>query len=631
MSRLRWKERWVTVLRFEFLSRTELLLFFCSLLFAGIYWRFGVLISDTFTVANTLLAVSEGHLFLDTLQYGGDVSPGMSYSEGKLYGRNYGMAFLATPILWMIEFASGILDLRIMLVGLWCTMFMWAIALIGERLGLKHYLIMGGVIAAIFLFIVNMMYATEIVNKKFPIIALQILSLSCFSITTVLIQRIVRRLHGEFLGTLAGFAAIVAIPLSYWATIPKRHAVVAMFLILGLYLFGRSFDATGVRGPWWYRASAYGSVGFTAWVHPGEALFALAGLGLVDITVRQDAFQFKELILVGLVLIAALSPFFVTNTVASGDPLSPPILNEKFDGTQNVTVGPDRIVNNSTGRKITTSVGASGNRIDIKNSSPVLTGSEQPQLEGIGRLVRQTRRAIEALGSPYILFWAYIESGYVTSVVDSDLNQELNLAIFESSPLLTITLPAILSVLIRYKKNENKIIDTDTHIIAVNSLSVVWILAFTFLYLPDLPESAQFTVRYLIPITPLFIILLSASDLVQQVTQHWRLMCWSVAGGTLIGGQLALGWMILTAPGIGEAIQFHGLINHLIGAGLVLWGVGEVLTSRDMTRLGAFLFGLAVSGTIVFVVLSGVGYLNYSTDLMLPVMSEITSQLDKRL
>lgn len=111
---------------------------FAGLLFVfGLYWSVGIFITDTYTVANTMVAVGDGHLHVDRIVYGPEtgVTPGMNVVDGRLYGRNYGTVFAALPILLTLELLGTAFDLRLVFVGAWAATLLWTGLAAGRAFG----------------------------------------------------------------------------------------------------------------------------------------------------------------------------------------------------------------------------------------------------------------------------------------------------------------------------------------------------------------------------------------------------------------------------------------------------------------------------------------------------------------
>ncbi|HKL27959.1 MAG TPA: hypothetical protein VJ898_01710, partial [Natrialbaceae archaeon] len=211
-----------------------LALFLGTILFVGLYWRLGFFSSDNYAIANTLVAVAEGHLHLQAFPYGPDsgVMPGTYAHGGRVYGRNYGMVAAALPILYLLRVAVVLVDLRILLVGGYALTLLAWIVTVGTLLDRNRLGRIAGAGIAGGFFVVNVALANPLDPNWLPLIALQVVSITAAALIAVLVYRLARDLYGRRVGLAAGVLAGVASPVGFWASVPKRHSVTAMLAVL---------------------------------------------------------------------------------------------------------------------------------------------------------------------------------------------------------------------------------------------------------------------------------------------------------------------------------------------------------------------------------------------------------------
>ena len=118
-------------------DRPATALFLGSVAFYGLYLRVDVFIVDTFAVANTASALAGGRLAVDPLAFGpSDVRlPGLHAVDERLYGRNYGHAAAAVPLLWALRALSAVVEIRVLLAGLWSLCVLGAAVQVGRVVG----------------------------------------------------------------------------------------------------------------------------------------------------------------------------------------------------------------------------------------------------------------------------------------------------------------------------------------------------------------------------------------------------------------------------------------------------------------------------------------------------------------
>jgi hypothetical protein len=97
-----------------------LVVFLGTLVFAGLSWRVGVFITDTYTLANAFASLSEGGFAVEGAVYGDSLeTPGMGVRDGRYYGRNYGQLVVSLPALWLLEASALVADPGLVFAAGW--------------------------------------------------------------------------------------------------------------------------------------------------------------------------------------------------------------------------------------------------------------------------------------------------------------------------------------------------------------------------------------------------------------------------------------------------------------------------------------------------------------------------------
>lgn len=587
-------------------------LFLGALAFFALYWRTGVFINDTYTVANAMVAVSDGHLAITRIAYGpaSGATPGMHLVDGRLYGRNYGQVFFALPILWLLRAVAAVADVRLALVGAWCAAILGCLVLVGRATDRRQLLAPVGAVAALLLFALNAAVATDLAASALPYVALQLASMLAAAFTGVFLYRLVAAIHARRVGVAVGVATVVATPVGFWASLPKRHVTVAALVAIAAYAFYRSrvaADRGDERTACRFRAATYGALGLMTWVQPAEALVLFLVAVPVDLATarRNDP---RTLGLVALCFGASLLPFLLTNAAISGNPFVPPRLLPDYEG------GVSSVLAGQSGR------GEAGGLIGPFDGGGSELGGERPGSDGGSRLTSLLRIASSALHSvvlmgdylrqgvravvePTRLYHVFVRSGYLGDVSENDLGEAISLTLLESMPLVAglVALPAALRGRLSVDALRRPTGATD-------ALVGGWLLLFTLYYLPRLPLHAMVTLRYLVPVMPLFLYALARLPAIRDALDRWRLATWSFVATTCIGGQLLVLSLLLTRPTLGEAVQLHALVNIAAGGLLVCWFLGRRLTGRPLVAVGGVTLGFVAAATTVFVLCSGVLY-----------------------
>ncbi|MFB6166578.1 MAG: hypothetical protein ABEJ31_15575 [Haloarculaceae archaeon] len=612
------RERLRRTLQICFGDRLGLAVFLGGLVFFGLYWRIGVFITDTNAIANTLVNVAHGHLSLTTAPYGaGFQAPGTYEAHGQPFGRDYGVVYLAVPVLWAFKAVAPVLDVRVLVVAAWSLLALGFAVTVG-RIVDRQWVAVAGSVLALGGYAGSLAVATPIPAELYPVMALQIVTMVAAAYSGVLIYRLLARVHSPAVGGLAASAALLATPVGFWASLPKRHAFTALLVVAAAYLLLRSRDAATERRRRLFRALAYVPVGLTAVVHAAEGLALLVALVGVDFATAERNDR-RSLGLVAAALALSLVPFFATNLAIAGNPLrAPRMLPSYGSGGAGLTEG---FAGGSAGS------GSAGGGAGDLNSIPVVSKAVAiatifgSQLwDGIVVLCTEPARVIHT----------FVRSGYLPSVADKDGYQAINLAVLESAPLLggLVAVPVVLTRRLRRGRFGAVGQHLRTPAGAVDAFVVAYAVVLVLLYLPRLPLHAQVTVRYLHPIFPLGVYgLVRLPAVAESLDAHWRLAAWTWTGGVLVGGQLVVVVLAVGNYGRGEAVQLHALLALATAGLLGLVFVAAAASERVPRRLGAVAFGLAAAAGTVFVLLSGIVYFAYAGRFALPVVRVLSDAL----
>ncbi|WP_336361301.1 hypothetical protein [Haladaptatus sp. ZSTT2] len=605
------RQRALRLGRLVFGDLRGLLVFIVALWFFVLYWRIGIFISDTFTVANAFVAVSEGHLWLDHFPYGqGPNTPGMVLVDGKLYGRNYGQIFLALPFLWAMQAVSVVADPRVALVAGWSglTLAGWVVA--GRLTDRTTEFTLAGSALALLLFAVNLAVSPPLDPFWIHQAALQLASMVAAAFVGVVLYRLLAAMHGPRVGLLAGLFVVLATPVGFWASIPKRHALTTLFAVCTLYCF-----YTSREGDLKLRALAYVFVGLTAWVHAPEAFVLIVALAVVDLPTAKSN-DLRTLAMLGVAFAVSLLPFFLTNALISGNPIQPPRLLPQYNG------GPIPDAPIPDGGGVGTGSGGSGSPPPSVIASVVGTFATLGSA-ALGKIAIFTSLFTDgvavAFQSPERLFQTYIRQGYYVRGIANDGNEAINLSILESAPILG-ALTAFPVYAVQQFRTENRVRAwLSTPAGATDIFAFVYCVLLTAVYLPRLPLYATITVRYLLPVFPFLLYAVFRLPSVRRaVTTHPQPLAWAYAGTVLIGGQGLLLALLVQRPALGEAVQLHALLGIGVGVAFGLWSLASLRWPRA-DILGASLLGVVAGTGTLFLLLSGIEYFAYAGEFALPL------------
>lgn len=310
-----------------------LALFLGALCFAFATWRVdGFLINDNYALANALANLADGHLRVEYLRFGLPLKeqPGLYVSDGAVYARNYGHVVASLPVLRALEAAEAVVDLRIAAGETWALLLLGFFVQVGRLTGRREAFAVAGSTLAFVVFFANAAVATPLSSFWLPLLALQATTALAAAATAVVLYRLLARLYDRRVGVTAGAGVVLATPVGFWATVPKRHVVTAFLAACVLLAFHASRTATAPRRATAARAASYAFVGLAAWVHGLEGFAMFLVLAPVDLAT--GGLDRRRLGLVALVFAASLLPFFVTNAAVTGDPLAPPRTADSYVG-----------------------------------------------------------------------------------------------------------------------------------------------------------------------------------------------------------------------------------------------------------------------------------------------------------
>lgn len=593
------------VLPVLFGDRRGLALFLAAIVVLGSLWRVGFFIADSVAIANTLFNVAAGTLEVRESPFSLTVGtqPGLHIVDGRLYGRNYGQVLVATPILLALRGVAAIAEPRLVVLGCWSLAGLGLGRVLGDILDSRRLrYATTGIVAVVFG--IGVLGGTTLPSRDLPIVALQLVTLLAVGVTTVAVYRVVRLVHGWRVGTAAGAGVLLATPLSFWATIPKRHTITAAAIAVSIYWFALS-RTPGPRSTA-ARAGVYVILGLFATVHAFEAAVLVAVLVPIDLLTapRNDH---RTIAAVGVAFTLSLLPLAVVNALISGNPLKPPRLLESVD----VGVDPPAFGGDPGGGGGDGSGGGTGS-----GGGPLATvlalGGDVLRIPRY--LLDSAIAGVGALTEPGRLWHVFVRSGHIPGVEYAKTSYEaVELTVLESFPLLGALAWLPVAGFRRIRRGTR----TAGAATATDLLVGGWIVVFVLVYLPLLPLHSQITARYLTPLAPLGIYAVARLVPIRSAieTAPRTLGVGFAASTTVLSLGLVLAIHVLDLA-VGEAVQLHGLLGLLAGTSLAL--VTAAWRSHRDER--AVLLGLLVAAGLgaSFLILSAFVYFRYGGSVLDP-------------
>jgi len=605
----------ITVLRMVFGTYLGATLFLTALAWFGLYWRLGFFSNDQFTFANALVGVADGHLFIDRAVYGpaSGASPGTHLVDGRVYGRNYGIVIVSAAWLVALEAVSLVADVRVVVTGLWSFTVIGASAGVGRWLDRRRLCVLAGTAVGAGAFVGNLLVATPLSTYWYPLLALQVTSVLAAAFTAVILYRLVSRLYTDRLGVAAGLTAVLATPLGFWASLPKRHSVTALFVVCVCYTLYRSRETESTVIARRFRALTYAWVGPVTWIHAPEGFFLLVAIAAVDLpTARSNGI--RDLFVVGLALFVSLVPFFLTNLAISGQPLQPPRLLPGYSGD------------------VLSGDGTAGGSADGSSTGGSVADGGLSAAGGsiLSRVLGQFVGSYAVLLDPERVVRIFLRHGYIDSLAASQ-DAAVNLSVLESMPLLGAVVVYPLLAARRLARGVSlprpDRPGRTAPVTVVDAFSVLYVVLLFGLALTTLPLHHMFTMRYLHPLYAVGIYWVIRIPAVRRAIETAGRSAVAGFGTTvLVGSPLYLGVIAAGDLVLGEAVQLYALAALAVAGAVGCWVLLDTAVG-GFESVGAVVLGTAAGLTAVYLLVSGVTLFPDTGEFLLPLSRAVSERL----
>lgn len=634
-----------TATRVLFGGRAGLALFLGALALYVLTWRAGVLFNDIELYVAMLDRLAGGALALGAVGEFGGSYPGMHHVDGQVYGRGYGLVAFALPVLWGLELLDPLVELRALVVVGWSALLFATAALVGDYVGHRRRgFAAGAVLAALALAANAAVYQPLQVDAA--VLALQLSAMLAAAVTVLFVYRLLAHRHGVRAGALGGATALLGTPVAFWASTPKRHALVAMFVVVAVYAFARSrAGETPRRRQTGFRALAYACGGVVTWIHAPEGFTLVAALAVVDLPTapRNDR---RTLATVGGAFALSLLPFFVTNALISGNPLLPPHFLDSFHQGMAAELtdagaggGADAGSADGAGAGGSEGTGTGGTGTDADGGfwpvavAGALVGAAGSLLGEVQSVLPLVRRGVRMYVSGFVALFTEPSRFFGTFVRwgagDRDpanifFDGRTNLSVLESAPVVA----ALVALPLRRRIGEVRsgAVRLRDAVDPVDLLVAVYAALLVFLYVNHLPVHVQATVRYLHPIYPLIAYGLFRVPRVRSVlTGRPRPAVYGFEATVLFGAPLVFAALRRVDATKGDVVQPFGLVALAVAA---ILAVAIVVSGRDERAepVAAAAFGVAAGTAALYLLLTAFVLMHYGTSA-LPAVDVIAGEI----
>ncbi|MFC7195667.1 hypothetical protein ACFQL4_15270 [Halosimplex aquaticum] len=345
-------------------------------------------------------------------------------------------------------------------------------------------------------------------------------------------------------------------------------------LLLGVvYAFYRSREEVideALLSPTGFRALAYAFVGLLTWIHAGEGFVVFLALVLVDVPTAPSN-DSRALVIIGATFFVSMLPFFLTNTLISGDPVRPPRMLDQFG-----ELSSDSTFSSGSGSGAGSGSGG-GSTGEDQASTPVFGSALSEMAQRLSLVFVPFVQGLHAtVNRPDDVFQTFIRAGYIPSVGSRDNLQAINLTVVESAPIVAGVVGTVGIAANRITRGRSsrsvqsysgRLLDSARSLVrsperATDALVVAAAMLFYLVYIHRLPLYAQVTVRYLLPLYPLAVYGVVRQRSVRRgIAKYGRTVAWTYLGGVLLGAQLLFVAVTATAVGRGGALQLHAVVG----------------------------------------------------------------------
>lgn len=615
------------VFRGIFGDRIGLTLALVTCLWVGLTWRLGFASNDQYTFANSVLAVADGQLHITQPRYGppsGD-TPGTYLVGDRVYGRNYGIVLPSAVVYVVLRLLALIADVRVLLTGLWSLTLVGIVGAVGRRFGRDRAGVIAGTGLAGVLFSLSLLVGDPLSPYWLPLLALQLTTAGATAVAAIVGYRLVARHYDQSIGVAAGVALVVATPVGFWATLPKRHSVTAMVVLCTMYTLYRARATRSPTSAVRFRALTYGWPALLAWVHAPHGAILLAAVAVVDLpTARSN--RLRALFTVGAVFALALVPFLVTNALISGNPLLPPRFLTDYAGDV-LTGGAQSAIDGTADAGTGTTANGSTND-GTGGGASGLGAIVSVFLDGelrFGVVLSRFVGSYAAFADPERLFRVFVHTGYVPTLRSSE-DAAINLSVLASMPVLgaLVAYPVLAGK--RAVARQITLVSPRRWpaIRVVDSFTIIYVLCLLGLYLQSLPTHHMLTVRYLHPLYPIGVYWLvrlpavrrSVTTAARTLTVSYGLTVFVLVPTYLLA--IAAGRLVLD-----ESIQLYALAALFVGTAIALWA--SVSSVGGYRTAGAVVLGVAAGTMSVYLLVAGLALFPTTGEFLLPV-SRIVSE-----
>ncbi len=297
-------------------NKFPLLVFFSSLFiflsFAGTRLFFsdeGVILDQFYNFVHGSLALKAAKINTAT---GGFILVG-----DKLYGIfSYSLIVLSVPVYYLLSIIDKLYGAHLFLLQIWAFSGGMLVYLAG-KIKRSRYSGFYGLLTILILTAVNLYLFKPIYFPRWgELLSIEFTNILVSSLIVLVVYLLFRDLFGNKIGLFASFFVILATPISFYAITLKHHSLTVLLTLTAFYYFNKFIEKKQNK----FIYFAYILAGLCVWVRVLDGAVLLISLLFADILLFKS--KFKHLLLISIIILVSLMPFFTFNYLVLGNPFS---------------------------------------------------------------------------------------------------------------------------------------------------------------------------------------------------------------------------------------------------------------------------------------------------------------------
>lgn len=301
--------------RFE-INKFPLLVFFSALFiflsFAGTRLFFsdeGVILDQFYNLIHGSLALKAAKINTAT---GGFILVG-----DNLYGVfSYSLILLSVPVYYLLSIVDSLYGAHLFLLQTWALSGGLIVYLAG-KIRTSRYSGIYGLLTILILTAANLYFFKPIYFPRWgELLSIELTNILISSLIVLVVFLLFRDLFGNKIGIFASFFIILATPISFYAVTLKHHSLTVLLTLTAFYFFYKFIEKKQNK----FIYFAYILAGLCVWVRVLDGAVLLISLLAADLFIFRR--KFKHLLLVSIIILLSLMPFFTFNYLVLGNPFS---------------------------------------------------------------------------------------------------------------------------------------------------------------------------------------------------------------------------------------------------------------------------------------------------------------------